>query len=89
MGNMSVHYSSKSNEWETPQDLFDALNKEFEFKTDVCAFPYNAKCPIYYTPEMNGLKQNWSGVCWMNPPYGREIGLWVQKAYEAAVGGRR
>lgn len=81
---MNVHFSSKTVEWETPQELFDQLNKEFNFQFDVCASKENAKCERYYTKEENGLTKNWSfygGTKWMNPPYGREIGEWVRKAY--------
>lgn len=78
--NISVHFSSKTDLWETPQDFFDALDNEFHFETDVCALPDNAKCERYFTPEQDGLKQEWSGVCWCNPPYGRQIGKWVEKA---------
>ena len=73
-------FSSKKEEWETPQALFDELNEEFHFDVDVCALPENAKCDRYYTPEIDGLKQDWRGVCWCNPPYGRKIGEWVAKA---------
>ena len=82
-----VLFSSKSVVWETPQDLFDKLNAEFHFDLDVCALPENAKCEKYYTPEDDGLLQPWNGVCWCNPPYGRTIGKWVQKAYETFAGG--
>lgn len=82
-----VLFSSKSVVWETPQDLFDKLNAEFHFDLDVCALPENAKCEKYYTPEDDGLSQPWNGVCWCNPPYGRTIGKWVQKAYETFAGG--
>ena len=82
-----VLFSSKSVIWETPQDLFDKLNAEFHFDLDVCALPENAKCEKYYTPEDDGLLQPWNGVCWCNPPYGRTIGKWVQKAYETFAGG--
>ena len=44
-------------------------------------FPETAKCKKYYTPEINGLEQDWLGNCWMNPPYGREQILWIEKAY--------
>ena len=84
---MAVHFSSETDEWPTPQDFFDKLNEEFHFTLDVCATPENAKCPRYYTKRENGLLQKWEGVCWMNPPYGREIGQWVKKAYESAIGG--
>lgn len=80
-------YSSATCEWETPQWLFDKLDAAYHFDLDVCARPENAKCGRYYTPEQDGLTQDWSGVCWMNPPYGREIGKWVRKAYETAVQG--
>ena len=80
--NTEVMFSSKSDLWETPQDLFDRLDAEFGFDLDACALPQNAKCERYYTPEQDGLFQPWDGVVWCNPPYGRDIGKWVQKAYE-------
>lgn len=82
--NTKVMFSSKTDLWETPKDLFDALDSEFHFVTDVCALPENAKCRNYYTPEMDGLRQSWKGICWCNPPYGRKIGDWVRKASESA-----
>lgn len=76
-----THFSSASVEWATPRSLFDALNAEFHFTLDVCATPENAKLPLFFTREMDGLAQDWRGhVCWMNPPYGRAIGAWVEKA---------
>lgn len=80
-------FTSNTDMWATPQDVFDKLNSIFSFETDVCALPENAKCANYYTPEMDGLKQEWNGVCWMNPPYGRGIGEWIKKAYESAQNG--
>ena len=85
---MDVHYSSKTNEWSTPQAFFDELNKEFNFTLDPCATSENAKCNKYFTVEDDGLKQDWSNdVVFMNPPYGREIKYWVQKAYEESLKG--
>ena len=55
-------YTSNTDLWETPQALFDELNREFHFGIDVCALPENAKCARYYTPEQDGLKQTWGGV---------------------------
>ena len=80
-----IHYSSKSNIWETPQEFFDMLDKEFAFTIDVCATKETAKCKRYYTPIDNGLEQIWQGRCWMNPPYGREIIKWMEKAYKSAI----
>ena len=46
----------------------------------------NAKCDKYFTKEIDGLKQTWGGeVCWCNPPYGREVGKWVKKAYQSCI----
>lgn len=85
--NTEVMFSSKTDMWATPQDFFDKLNEEFYFTVDVCAIPENAKCEKFFTPEIDGLKQEWTGVCWCNPPYGREIGKWVEKAYIASTWG--
>lgn len=84
---MAVHYSSETDEWETPQDLFDELDREFGFGLDVCALPSSAKCKRYFTPEKDGLSQKWSGVVWMNPPYGDVISQWVEKARQSADAG--
>ena len=81
-------YTSNSEEWGTPQELFNRLNKEFNFTLDVCASEENTKCPKYYTKEEDALKQEWGGVIWMNPPYGRKIGNWVKKAKETARQGK-
>lgn len=85
--NLVVHFSGETAEWETPQYLFDQLNQEFKFEVDVCALPQNAKCPKYYTPSDDGLARRWEGICWMNPPYGREIWKWVAKAYYSSRAG--
>ncbi|HZZ26702.1 MAG TPA: DNA N-6-adenine-methyltransferase [Pirellulales bacterium] len=80
-------FSSASGNWSTPQDFFDRLDVEFQPEIDVCALPCNAKCKRFFTPEQDGLAQTWTGVCWMNPPYGREIGKWVKKAFESSQTG--
>lgn len=87
MGKMDYHYSVKTIEWETPQDFFDALNQKFKFTLDVCANKRNTKCKKYYSKRDDGLSKKWRGTCWMNPPYGRQIGKWMQKAYESARDG--
>ena len=66
--NNDLMFSSKSEMWETPQAFFDDLNNLFQFTLDACATPENAKCERYFTPEMDGLKQEWDGVVWCNPP---------------------
>ena len=77
-------FSSKTDLWSTPQSFFDKLNAVFKFTTDVCATEENAKCSHYFDEKMNGLSNYWEGVCWMNPPYGRGINAWIEKAYRSA-----
>lgn len=79
-----VLFSSKKEDWETPQDLFNKLDKEFKFTVDVASSEENHKCNRYYTEKDNGLLQNWDNeTVWCNPPYGRKIGDWVKKASES------
>lgn len=81
---MSLFGRSDSDLWETPDWLFEEISKEIGgFTVDACALPENAKCKTYFTPEMDGLKQQWTGKVWCNPPYGREISKWIQKAYDS------
>lgn len=82
-----IHTSSKSDEWETPKELFNKYNERFGFDIDVCATDENALLPAYYTKDDDALMQDWTGVCWMNPPYGRQIGLFMRKAYEESKKG--
>jgi phage N-6-adenine-methyltransferase len=91
-------FSSKTDDHATPDDFFEELDKEFGFVLDVCATVQNSKCQNYFTKEEDGLLRDWvheafdttghvDAAIWMNPPYGREIGKWVQKAYEEAQKG--
>jgi phage N-6-adenine-methyltransferase len=80
---VSVHFSSNSVEWGTPQDVFDKLDAEFHFTLDPCATAENAKCKTFYTKSDDGLGKPWRGHrVFMNPPYGRVIGSWMRKAYQ-------
>jgi site-specific DNA-methyltransferase (adenine-specific) len=84
----SVHFMSKTNEWTTPSELYERLNREFNFTLDPCCTKENAKCERYFTTAEDGLKQNWSNdIVFMNPPYGREIGKWIEKAYKESLKG--
>lgn len=83
--NNELMFSSKTDLWSTPQEFFERYNQRYNFTLDVCASPENAKCERYFTKEDDGLQQKWTGSCWMNPPYGKEIKKWVRKAYESAI----
>jgi phage N-6-adenine-methyltransferase len=83
-----ILFSSHTDEWATPPDFFTKMARRYgPFDLDVCALPDNAKCPHYFTPEVDGLKKPWRGRCWCNPPYGKTIGRWVRKAWESSVDG--
>lgn len=93
--NRDVMFSSATEEWETPQEVFDYLDSDFHFTLDPCATSDNAKCERFYTREDDGLKQNWGGeTVFVNPPFSikvtrpdgttyrkRVIQKWVRKAY--------
>jgi site-specific DNA-methyltransferase (adenine-specific) len=83
-----VHFSSKTNEWSTPMDQFRVLDRRCHFTLDPCSTKRNAKCKKFFTWKENGLRQSWAGeTVFMNPPYGREIGHWIRKAYEESTQG--
>jgi DNA (cytosine-5)-methyltransferase 1 len=72
---------TRTDEWPTPQWLVDQLADEFgPFDLDPAAAPGNAKAPAFYTMTDDGLAREWRGRVWLNPPYGRNIGAWTQKA---------
>lgn len=80
--NKNLMFSSVTDEWYTPIDFYNELNKEFNFNLDPCATDINHKCAKYFTKEDNGLLQSWGGYnVFCNPPYGRVINAWVEKAY--------
>lgn len=75
--------SSKTDDWATPIEFYKNLDKQFHFDLDPCASDENHKCKKYFTKEDDGLKKSWRyHRVFMNPPYGREIGKWVAKAYK-------
>jgi site-specific DNA-methyltransferase (adenine-specific) len=81
-------YSSATDEWSTPQEFFDELNRRYRFTLDPCATPENAKCATFFTKEQDGLAQDWgTHRVFCNPPFGRQIGAWARKCFEASQGG--
>ena len=79
---MAVMTSSVDMKWATPQSWFDYLDLEFGFTLDPCCQHETAKCRRHFTPEEDGLAQPWTDErVFMNPPYGREIKPWMEKAY--------
>ena len=86
MSTPKPYHTSNKDDWETPCDLFNLLDREFDFELDVCANATNHKCPVYYNKEHDGLSMSWntrSRACWMNPPYS-QAKLWIAKAAKEA-----
>ena len=88
---MTIHeslFSSRSEEWPTPQDFFDGLDAEFRFTLNPCATPESAKCETYFTKAQDGLEQDWRRHrVFCNPPYGKSMRDWARKCYEASRAG--
>jgi site-specific DNA-methyltransferase (adenine-specific) len=86
---MDIFYSCKSNEWETPKYVYNYLNNIYHFELDAAATKENTLCENYFTLDNNSLEQDWfkykSVFC--NPPYGRNIGKFVEKAYQESLKG--
>ena len=75
-------FSSNITNCSTPDDLFKLLDSEFHFTLDVCANEYNFKVKKYFDEKTNGIAQSWKdNICWMNPPYGRQLPIWIEKAW--------
>ena len=81
-------FKSKSHEYETPDSIFEPLNYEFQFTLDVAANSLNTKCVRFFSVDCDGLSQGWgNNICWMNPPFGRQMKKWVEKAYKSYLNG--
>ena len=75
----------EKNSWGTDPDVFNALDKEFNFSLDICASVKNTFCEFHYNIDVSGLDNCWSeylwylkhsgeklsNAVWLNPPYGR------------------
>ena len=87
MSYVKVEFRTQEGSWSTPDDLFEDLDAEFGFDLDVAASSQNAKCADFLSIAQDGLTVPWWGRCWMNPPYGRGITAWVEKAFNYAQSG--
>lgn len=89
---MSIHFSSKSDLWSSPEWVFQFASSRWgPFSIDLCASVDNTKCAKFYSVEDDSLAQDWSNeIGWMNHPYSRQSGgayEWLGKAKKAATNG--
>lgn len=82
MTDLSVHFSSKTDLWATPESFFQQCVEQFgTFDLDPASNAENAKADRFFTIEDDGLSQDWNAeLVWLNPPYGRILKEWVSKA---------
>jgi len=84
MANFNGKFDTVKQDWITPDTLFQKLQDEFRFTLDLAANEQNTKCSKFYSEEENALSKHWSGICWLNPPYGkkdRKLSDWIYKAW--------
>lgn len=77
-------FDSIKQDWNTPKNLFNKINQEFNFTCDLSASADNTLCEKYFTREDNALSKKWEGICWCNPPYGDKdykMVDFIKKAY--------
>lgn len=88
--NGAAAMTSNRDDWETPQALYDELDAKYHFTLDAASSDSNAKCPRHLTKEDDALAVGWDGeTVWLNPPYGRDMARWVEKASAEAGRGTR
>jgi hypothetical protein len=75
---MNVHFMSQIFDWQTPDRIYNELNREFIFTYD--------PCPSH--PKEDGLMVEWGESNFVNPPHGRQIGAWIKKGYEESQKGK-
>jgi phage N-6-adenine-methyltransferase len=82
-----IWHSALNDRWGTPAEIFEPVRREFGITLDVCAEPWSATCARYFSPEMNGVAQDWgTDICWMNPPFS-QVKIWLPKAVASAQAG--
>lgn len=80
-------FSRGNNNYQTPKELYDLLDKVFKFELDPCASETiegqaRINTQFKYTLEQDGLKQDWQNLStYINPPYSK-IKQWVRKAID-------
>ena len=91
MSNWAAIHSSERHDWRTPRALFDSLDRVFRFELDAAASAQNKLCQRFFSIESNALDQSWGagGWVWVNPPYGKKVSQWFDKAKEESDKGAR
>lgn len=85
MRDLTPLMSSDKQDWGTPPEFIEWIENEFNMKLDldVCAHEGNHKIDRFFTIEDDALSQEWNSEnAWMNPPFGRELPKFIEKAIE-------
>lgn len=78
-------FNSVKNEYETPDSIFLPLRDEFDLELDLAASDRVHKLNVFYNEKQNALLLDWKGNCWLNPPFGRNLGKWIVKLCDEAI----
>lgn len=82
-------FSSEKQDWGTPPHVFQYFDEKYKFQLDAAAREDNALCERFIGPKTDALSVPWKAqTVWLNPPYGRGVGKWLEKAYREAKAGR-
>ena len=91
MNNWAAIHSSERHDWRTPQPLFHSLDTLFRFELDAAADSENKLCQKFFSLESDALNQSWQvdGWVWVNPPYGKQVAHWFEKAINESERGAK
>ena len=85
-------FSSNTGDWYTPPEIVEAVRELFGIiDLDPCSNSHetpNVPALAHFTRDDDGLSREWSGRVYLNPPYGKGIGPWIEKVREEHEAGR-
>ncbi len=85
-------FSSNTGDWYTPPEIVEAVRELFGIiDLDPCSNSHeapNVPALVHFTREDDGLSRPWFGRVYLNPPYGKGIGPWIEKVREEHEAGR-
>lgn len=89
MARFDTKFKSNKQDWETPIELFEIINRRYNIDFDLAANKSNTKCSEFFSKEDDALTKSWRGRCWLNPPYGGKmdnaLSEWIKKSFNESL----